>query len=166
VSLEPVNAPSSETAPARVVLYTLATCGACVHARGLLERRGIVFEEVALQDLPGGRDALFELTGGFTVPQVVIDGDPIGGADALARLDRRGALTALVRRAPFPRAVIRRRLSLSRLLAALASLLDGDRRGPWRYEVVLMDRDGVTLERRRSSSAVAAAQLADALNGR
>lgn len=160
------SAPSGETGSAPVVLYTLATCGACVHTRLLLERRGIAFEEVPLARLAGGRETLFDLTGGSTLPQVVIDGEPVGGAKALARLDRRGVLVPRVRREPFPYAVVRRRLSLSRLLVTLASLVGGGGCGPWRYDVVLVDRDGRTLERRRAPSAEAAAQLAGALNGR
>lgn len=162
----PLTSTSSAGTDARVVLYTLATCGACVRARNLLERRGIAFEEVPLGRLPGGREELAALTGGSTVPQVVVDGEPIGGAKALARLDRRGALVPLARREPFPHAVVRRRLSLPGLLAALASLVGGGSCGPWRYDVALVERDGRTLERRRAPSAEAAAQLAEALNGR
>lgn len=51
---------------------------------------------------PRFRDRLVELTDGSTVPQVVIDGDRIGGADELMRLDRAGVLIALARRESFP----------------------------------------------------------------
>lgn len=157
--------PSREPGAAHVVVYTLATCGACTRARSLLEQRGIAFEEISLGRL-GGREALFEATGGSTVPQIVIDGEPIGGAAALARLNRQGALLPLVRREPFPRAVVRRRLSPTRLLVALASLVGGGRCRPWRHDVELIDRDGRTLERLRAPSADSAAELAGTLNGR
>ena len=45
----------------------------------LLEQRGIPFEEIHVDDDPGFRERLEELTGGWTVPQIVIDGKPIGG---------------------------------------------------------------------------------------
>ena len=35
---------------------------------------------------------LFDLTGGWTVPQILIDGTPIGGYTELWRLDQSGAL--------------------------------------------------------------------------
>jgi len=35
--------------------------------------------------------------GGRTVPQIIIDDQPYGGSDALAALDRAGALTSLVK---------------------------------------------------------------------
>ena len=41
-----------------------------------------------------GRQRLLDLTGGWTVPQIVIDGEPIGGYTELWRLDQTGALDA------------------------------------------------------------------------
>jgi glutaredoxin len=35
---------------------------------------------------------IHELTGGWTVPQILIDGDPIGGYAELRQLDREGRL--------------------------------------------------------------------------
>jgi len=40
------------------------------------------------------RQHLFDLTGGWTVPQILIDGEPIGGYTELWRLDRSGELEA------------------------------------------------------------------------
>lgn len=85
---------------AAVELYTLAICGSCRIARSLLRRRGIEFTEIPIETVPGGRHALMRRTGRMTAPQIVIDGEPIGGADSLLALDRRGALDALVRRRP------------------------------------------------------------------
>jgi glutaredoxin 3 len=77
---------------ARVRMYTTDWCGYCVRAKALLEARGIPFEEVMLDDRPGFRERLHELTGGWTVPQIVIDDEPIGGYTELWMLDRSGAL--------------------------------------------------------------------------
>jgi glutaredoxin len=41
---------------------------------------------------PAFRQKLFDLTGGWTVPQILIDGRPIGGYTELWRLDRDGRL--------------------------------------------------------------------------
>jgi len=77
---------------ARVRLYSTRWCGYCVRAKALLESRGIEFEEISLDDDPAFRQKLFDLTGGWTVPQILIDGRPIGGYTELWRLDREGRL--------------------------------------------------------------------------
>ncbi len=77
---------------AKVRLYSTRWCGYCVRAKGLLESRGIEYEEVMLDDDPAFRQKLFDLTGGWTVPQILIDGRPIGGYTELWRLDREGKL--------------------------------------------------------------------------
>jgi glutaredoxin 3 len=63
-----------------------------VRAKALLESRGIDYEEISLDDDPEFRQKLFDLTGGWTVPQILIDGRPIGGYGELWRLDREGRL--------------------------------------------------------------------------
>ena len=75
-------------------MYTTRWCGYCVRAKALLESKGLHYEEVSVDDDPDFRRTLLELTGGFTVPQILIDGEPIGGYSELAALDRAGALTA------------------------------------------------------------------------
>ena len=77
-----------------VVMYTTPWCGYCRRAKALLEERGIPFEEIDLDDDPAFRQTLFDLTGGWTVPQILIDGRPIGGYAELWRLDRDGRLAA------------------------------------------------------------------------
>jgi glutaredoxin 3 len=79
----------------RVQMYTTTWCGYCVRAKTLLDARGIRYEEIKLDDDdPAFRQKLFDLTGGWTVPQIVIDGRPIGGYTELWRLDRDGRLAA------------------------------------------------------------------------
>ncbi|HEX2112127.1 MAG TPA: glutaredoxin domain-containing protein [Gaiellaceae bacterium] len=80
---------------ARIQMYTTAWCGYCVRAKALLEQRGLPFEEVRVDDDPNFRTRLEELTGGWTVPQIVIDGAPIGGFSELWQLDRSGELERL-----------------------------------------------------------------------
>jgi glutaredoxin 3 len=80
---------------ARIRLYTTAWCGYCVRARALLEERGLAYEEVRLDDDPSFRARLLELTGHWTVPQILVDGKPIGGYVELRELDRRGLLEGL-----------------------------------------------------------------------
>ena len=79
----------------QIQLYTTAWCGYCVRAKALLDSKGLPYEEIHLDRDPAFRQKLFDLTGGWTVPQIVIDGRPIGGYTELWRLDREGRLDAL-----------------------------------------------------------------------
>jgi glutaredoxin 3 len=79
---------------ARITLYTTRWCGYCVQAKKLLDSRGVDYDEVSLDDDPAFRQKLFDLTGRWTVPQIIIDGRPIGGFVELWRLDREGKLAA------------------------------------------------------------------------
>jgi glutaredoxin 3 len=80
---------------ARIQIYTTRWCGYCVRAKTLLESRGISFEEISLDDDPDFRRRLLDLTGGWTVPQILIDDRPIGGYSELWQLDRSGELERL-----------------------------------------------------------------------
>jgi glutaredoxin 3 len=76
----------------RIRIYSTRWCGYCVRAKALLDAKGIEYEEVLLDGEPAFRRNLFDLTGGWTVPQILIDGTPIGGFTELWRLDKSGAL--------------------------------------------------------------------------
>jgi glutaredoxin 3 len=75
-------------------MYTTQWCGYCVRAKALLDGKGVEYEEIALDDDPAFRAHLHELTGGWTVPQILIDDEVIGGYVELWHLDRTGALDA------------------------------------------------------------------------
>ena len=77
-------------------MYSMRWCGYCVRAKTLLDSKGLAYEEIALDDDPAFRQTVHDLTGGWTVPQILIDGVPIGGYTELWRLDRAGALDALL----------------------------------------------------------------------
>ena len=73
-------------------MYTTRWCGYCVRAKALLEAQGLDYEEVLLDEDPDFRRRLHELTGGWTVPQIVVGGEPIGGYTELWALDKCGGL--------------------------------------------------------------------------
>jgi glutaredoxin 3 len=79
----------------RVTIYTTEPCGFCRTAKSLLENRNVPFSEVNLAKDPSGRADLVRLTGMMTFPQVVIDGEPIGGFQELVHADRAGRLVEL-----------------------------------------------------------------------
>jgi glutaredoxin 3 len=80
----------------RVTIYTTEPCGYCRTAKALLDKRGIDYEEINLARDPEGRAELVRLTGMMTFPQVIIDGESIGGYQELAQADRAGRLEELV----------------------------------------------------------------------
>ena len=75
-------------------MYSTEWCGYCVRAKALLDGKGFAYEELLLEEAPDFRERLFDLTGGWTVPQILIDGQPIGGYTELWRLDKSGQLDA------------------------------------------------------------------------
>jgi len=79
----------------RIRMYSTTWCGYCIRAKALLERRGLEYEEMVMDDDPAFRQKLLEMTGRWTVPQIFIDEVPIGGYTELWCLDRDGKLDEL-----------------------------------------------------------------------
>jgi glutaredoxin 3 len=82
--------------PAHVKMYTRRWCGYCTAAENLLDEKGIDYEKVDCTGDEATRKWLRDVTGRSTVPQIFIDGKPIGGYDDLRALDRKGELDALL----------------------------------------------------------------------
>lgn len=78
----------------RVVLFSTDSCTFCEHARMLLSKRGVAFEEVDLGPHPELQAELAEVTGLESFPQIVVDGEPLGGLNELRAADARGTLAA------------------------------------------------------------------------
>ena len=79
-----------------VTLYTTEACPFCTSAKKLLGKREIEYTEINLARDPDGRQALIEKTGMYTFPQIVIDGESIGGFQELLAADRDGRLPSLL----------------------------------------------------------------------
>ena len=79
-----------------VVMYTSRVCPYCSRAKRLLDRKGVTYEERMLDLSPESREALVELTGRYTVPQILVDETPIGGYDDIAALDQTGELDRIL----------------------------------------------------------------------
>lgn len=91
-------------------VYALSGCPHCSRATRLLRRRGASYNQINGDADPRFRSDMQALTGGWTVPQIVIGDTPIGGADQLARLDRLGLLETIIAGGPFPIVRTRRRV--------------------------------------------------------
>jgi len=77
-------------------MYTAAWCGFCIRAKAFFEARGLAYEEVRVDEDPAFRARLHDLTGRWTVPQILIGDEPIGGYSELRQLDRDGRLDELL----------------------------------------------------------------------
>ena len=75
-----------------VKIYSTSWCGPCASAKRLLSERGIAFTEIDIEEQGMSREDLYEVAGGRTVPQIIIDEKPIGGYDDLVKLDSNGLL--------------------------------------------------------------------------
>ncbi len=78
-----------------VTVYTTDACARCVTAKTLLTRRGVDYQEINLAKDPDGRAELALKTGMTTFPQIVIDGETLGGLDQLIAADRAGRLRSI-----------------------------------------------------------------------
>jgi glutaredoxin 3 len=80
-----------------VQMYCTAVCPYCDRAEKLLNRKGVrEIEKIRVDLQPELRDAMIELTGRRTVPQIFINGVHVGGFDDLAELDHEGGLDTLL----------------------------------------------------------------------
>ena len=84
------------TQQAEVIVYTAPLCSFCTAAKVLLERKGVAWREIRVDEAPELRAEMEALSGRRTVPQVFIDGRPVGGYQDLRALDLAGQLDTLL----------------------------------------------------------------------
>ncbi len=75
-----------------VKLYSWSYCPYCVHAKNLLKRKQVEFEDINLDGKDDELKNLIEKTGHRTVPQIFIGEEFIGGYSELSALDASGEL--------------------------------------------------------------------------
>jgi len=75
-----------------ILVYTMEGCPFCESARRFLQERDLDFTEKTTP--PGSKEwrAMRERTGGSTLPQILIDGVPVGGYADLVNLEATGEL--------------------------------------------------------------------------
>lgn len=80
-----------------VEIYTTPFCGFCVMAKRLLADKGIAFSEIDVSRDPALRQAMCDRAGGrWTVPQIFIGPDHVGGFRELYELENAGRLDPLL----------------------------------------------------------------------
>ena len=80
-----------------IKIYSTSWCPSCVYAKRLLEDNNIHFEEINIEEADISREQLAEITGGMSVPQIVINGQSIGGFENLLELNQSGKLSELLK---------------------------------------------------------------------
>lgn len=80
--------------PSQVVLFSTESCALCVHAKSLLSKRGVAFEEVNLAEHPELQAELVGVTGLTSFPQIIVDGETLGGLNELRTADKSGTLAS------------------------------------------------------------------------
>jgi len=81
----------------RVDIYTKTFCPYCWRAKGLLESKGVSFQEISVDFGGAEKEKMVQRAGGrTTVPQIFIREQHVGGCDDLLALDRAGKLDSLI----------------------------------------------------------------------
>jgi glutaredoxin 3 len=80
--------------PSRVILFSTDSCTFCLHAKSLLMKRGVAFEEVNLAGQPELQAELVSVTGLTSFPQILVDGETLGGFNELRAADTSGTLAS------------------------------------------------------------------------
>ena len=80
-----------------VEIYTKMFCGYCSRAKQLLNAKGVDYVEYDItMGGPKRAEMMERKPDAFTVPQIFVGGQAIGGSDDLARLEREGKLDELL----------------------------------------------------------------------
>jgi glutaredoxin 3 len=81
-----------------IVVYSKAYCPFCVRAKALLDSKGVNYKEFDIGLQPELRDEMIaKANGGYTVPQIFIGEQHIGGCDDLMALERQSKLDDMLK---------------------------------------------------------------------
>lgn len=78
-------------------MYTTRICPFCAMAKRLLQQKGVVIEEVRVDEDLAMREEMMKITGRRTVPQIFVGETHVGGFDDLSALDHAGKLDPLLK---------------------------------------------------------------------
>ena len=82
---------------ANVTIYTTMLCPYCFRAKALLEEKGVAYNEIDVgMDADKRAEMEERANGGYTVPQIFINDQHVGGSDELAALEAAGELDGML----------------------------------------------------------------------
>lgn len=70
----------------QIEIYSTDNCPWCTRAKSLLRTRGLDFEEIDISSDQARALEMIDRSGRRTVPQIFIDGQPIGGFGQLSKM--------------------------------------------------------------------------------
>ena len=82
---------------AEVTIYTTRYCPYCIAAKRLLDSKGVKYDEIAVDGNRELRAEMERLSGGYTVPQIWIGAQHVGGCDDLYALEHAGQLDGMLK---------------------------------------------------------------------
>ncbi len=80
----------------KVLIYTTNYCRFCTRAKALLRSKNVGFEEIDITHDRNLREEVQRSSGRQTVPQIFIDGKPVGGFENIRQLNMKGDLDRLL----------------------------------------------------------------------
>ena len=80
-----------------VTIYATRWCPFCLRAKGLLNGKGVAFEEIPVDGNPVLSAEMAAKAGATNVPQIWIGDQHVGGCDELYSLERRQQLDSMLR---------------------------------------------------------------------
>ena len=79
-----------------ITIYTTNWCPSCNYAKKLFDELSLDYQEINIESENISREQLLKLTGGYSVPQIIINGKAIGGYDNLLFLHQNNKLNQLI----------------------------------------------------------------------
>ena len=75
-----------------IQIYSTQQCPYCVRAKALLQAKGLPYEEINVSADIDVMQEMIQRSGNRSVPQIFIDGEPVGGFVELSQLHAEGGL--------------------------------------------------------------------------
>ena len=76
----------------KIIIYGTTWCPSCVSAKRFFDEMNLSYDEINIEKENISREQLAEMTGGHTVPQIVINDKCIGGFSDLLSVNQSGKL--------------------------------------------------------------------------
>ena len=80
----------------KIKIYSTTWCPSCVSAKKFFDELNINYDEVNIENEGISREELFKISGGRTVPQILINNKSIGGFSDLMILNQSGDLKKIL----------------------------------------------------------------------
>ena len=79
-----------------IKIYTATWCGPCHSAKSLLKELNLEYDEINIEEENISREQLYKISGNYTVPQIFINDQCIGGFTQLLHLHQNNKLNKIL----------------------------------------------------------------------